>query len=73
MLGDIAWAASPTRTTRPRDHGSWTTSSIGEKYGDPDRAASKAGTGSAKPSNNPVNADAFSAAGSLGVRRSTAA
>jgi hypothetical protein len=33
MLGDIAWAASPTSTTRPRTHGRWATSSIGAKYG----------------------------------------
>jgi hypothetical protein len=33
MLGDIAWAASPTSTTRPCTHGRWATSSIGAKYG----------------------------------------
>ena len=48
MLGEVAWAASPIRTTRPFTHDGRVTSSIGEKYGGSaeDSRRRMAGTGS---------------------------
>ena len=39
MFGELAWAASPTRTTRPAVQAGGTTSSIGAKYASPARRA----------------------------------
>jgi hypothetical protein len=35
MDGDIAWAASPTNTVRPRNASGWSTSTIGLPYACP--------------------------------------
>ena len=50
MFGELAWAASPTSTTRPAVQAGGVTSSIGAKYASPP-CSSRRGTGSAKSAN----------------------